>query len=425
MRVSTGQHSGGAYSAAEPLPHAGVSTSSAVSRSTLVNRPQNRFLAAVGDSSNPNTFSGIPFFFLRAATAAGLIDAAIPVSKLGRSLQLKRVCWNLRQALTRLSYGGFQYTHSFLEWLWSPSREIVNNSAIINCFQLYPPSILKNSSVEKWFFIDQTLSQLFESGLYGRTPSSATVSKLLAYEKANYLAATRIIAHSRWAAQSLTNEYGIDASKVTVVVPGANLAEEDYNSWSANAGDLLSQRMSRIASGRPHLVFVGKDWKRKGLTKLIDVVVASKSFGLEPTLRVLGCDQSALPLAYRSVPGVEWLGFIAKQSGTSDFIQSVAACDIGCLLSLAEAGGIALREYHALGLATLASDVGGISDHVVPKATVLVPVDADPSAIAAKLAFICHSDIDIVDRAWKARRSVLWQNSIEAIAQIWPYLPEQ
>ena len=182
----------------------------------------------------------------------------------------------------------------------------------------------------------------------------------------------------------------------------------------------------RIASGRPHLVFVGKDWKRKGLTKLIDVVVAAKAFGLAPTLRVLGCNQSALPPAYRSVPGVEWLGFIGKQSGTSEFIQSVAACDIGCLLSRAEAGGHSPSRISPLcDSPLLASDVRGISDHVVSSAAVLVPVDADPSAIAAKLAFISRAISTSSIAHGRQGVSVLWQNSIAEIAQIWSYLPEQ
>jgi glycosyltransferase involved in cell wall biosynthesis len=345
----------------------------------------------------------------------------MPVSDLGRSLRAKRAAWNIGKALSEFHVGGYQYSAAFLEWLWRPAKHIAPHSAIINCFQLYPPSIVKDPSVEKWFFIDQTLSQLFESGLYGKTPSRAALSKLIPFETANYQAAAGIVTHSHWAARSVKDEYGINPAKIHVVVPGANLEQEDYDWWGKTASHLLSDRNSRIAAGRPRLVFVGKDWRRKGLLRLIDAVVTSKPLGISPTLRVLGCNRNELPSAYRNVPDIEWFGFVDKRDGTRQFIKSVGECDIGCLLSRAEAGGIVLREYHALGLATLAADVGGVPDHVIPRASVLIPSDMDPTAIAQKLALICRHDANIAQRAWTSRKSALWQESIVGIASVWPH----
>src|SRR5918912_970549 len=66
---------------------------------------------------------------------------------------------------------------NFLERLWSVVLPYIKDSLILNCFQLYAPSVVKDYTIEKWFFIDQTLLQLFDH--YGQR---STIGRRIARE---------------------------------------------------------------------------------------------------------------------------------------------------------------------------------------------------------------------------------------------------
>ena len=127
------------------------------------------FLAAIGDVNSPVTWSGIPFHFLQAGRRAGLIHEGLALSVSGPGWKMRRAGWNAVSVITGNHYGGYQYSPEFLERLWKRDRERVRGSVVINCFQLLPKSVVQDPLIEKWFFLDQTLTQLFD--FYGNRPS--------------------------------------------------------------------------------------------------------------------------------------------------------------------------------------------------------------------------------------------------------------
>ena len=66
------------------------------------------FLAAVGDVNDPITWSGIPYHFLQAAKADGLIDEGLPLNASGPEWTRRRVLWNLGRVLTLRGKGGYR-----------------------------------------------------------------------------------------------------------------------------------------------------------------------------------------------------------------------------------------------------------------------------------------------------------------------------
>jgi glycosyltransferase involved in cell wall biosynthesis len=302
--------------------------------------------------------------------------------------------------------GGYQYSREFLERLWAPGRTRVSGSRVINCYQLYPGSLVADRSVEKSFYIDMTLRQVFD--YYGLCPPIA--AEAIECETHGYHSAVRIVTHSHWAAHSLIADYGLAPSRVRTVVPGANLDAADYACWDA---------AQSAATPRPadplRLVFVGRDWKRKGLHRLCAALSIARRQGLRATLTVIG----TMKPQYPTVPGVEWAGVIDKRTDAARFIRTVASNDIGCLLSRAEAGGMSLREFHALGLVTIAPDTGGAPEHAVEGASVAVSPSATDSEIADLLLRL-QRDRDwfhqLRTRAWQTRHEVLWDRSVH---QLW------
>ncbi len=384
-----------------------------------------RLLAAVGDANDPRTWSGIPYHFLQAAKAAGLLDEGLPLAVDAPAWRLRRWSWNAVSVLSGDRPGGYQYSVPFLERLWASHRDRLQGAVIINCFQLYPPSLVADALVEKWFFIDQTLLQLLDH--YGQRPvvGRRVVRQAVERERDGYHAAAGVIVFSQWAAASVVGQYGISSARVHIVAPGANLDSDAYASWERE------EERRRAGSGhaprdprqRLRLVFVGKEWRRKGLDRLLRGFALARRQGCNATLRVIGCGRESLPASLRDVAGVEWCGFIDKQRDAERFLRMVAECDVGCLLSRADASPIALREYVALGLMVLSTDVGGVADQVVQRASVVLPAQGGDEETAAVLLDLWRHEEEVSLRraaAWERRRSALWVESVNQMQALWP-----
>lgn len=318
--------------------------------------------------------------------------------------------------------GGYQYSRHFLERLWSPSLHRIKNNIVINCFQLYAPSVVSDRTIKKWFFIDQTLLQLFDYYGLREHLGQRIVQEAVGRELEGYHAASGVIAHSCWAARSLAEDYDLPADRVHVVLPGANIDPTAYAKWEQEE-EALRAEVRKL--GRPmSLVFVGKDWRRKGLDRLLGALSLARKAGARATLKVIGCERESLPEHLRATEGVEWVGFINKRADADRFLRTVADGDVGCLLSRAEAGGIAFREYHALGLAVIGTDTGGAPEHTLPEASVLISPDATTEETAATLFALERDETRLTSlraAAWNLRHTVSWAETIRQIASFWPY----
>ena len=376
-------------------------------------------LAAIGDVNSPVTWSGIPYHFMLEARRQGLVDEGLRLATDRRHWQVRRIAWNAGRLLALEGPGGYQYSTAFLERLYDPVHAKIVGTTVINCFQLFPPSVVENTSIDKWFYIDMTLQQLFDYYGVGNSIGASIANDSLQRERNGYASAKGIIAHSRWAARSVIQDYGIAHDRVHVVVPGANLDPEQYAAW-----DRRQTRSTNITGTQPlRLVFVGKYWKRKGLDRLLGAFLLSRQGGLNATLRIIGCSRDSLPATYRETPGVEWVGFVDKQKEPQRLLHLVAECDVGCLLSRVEAGGMALREYQALGLVTIGPDTGGAPEHMIEGASIAVSPVATLEGIANVLLELDRSKAKfhrLRENAWNMRRQALWENSVTQILSFWP-----
>lgn len=373
-------------------------------------------LAAVGDVNHVGTWSGIPYHLLSAARDAGVMQKGLTLNPSPRFRQLARYGWNLGRVLLGRGTGGYQFSDAFLQRMWAPQHAQLKGARVVNCFQLFPLSILRDSAIEKWFYIDQTLPHYLGGYGLGANISHSTMQEIYQREAYGYQQATGIITHSRWAAQSVITGYGVAAEKVHVVVPGANLQAAAYSEWARRTPPCAD------TSQPLRLVFVGKEPLRKGLDRLIRALQLARRAGAQCQLRVIGCAPELLPAELRDVDGVEWLGFIPKQQSAQRYLDAVASCDVGCLLSHAEAGGICLREFHALGLAVIAPDVGGSPDHALAGASHLVSPESRDEEIAALIICLSRDRAAVQqlrDASWHRRHEVLWPHAVDQLKVIW------
>lgn len=375
-------------------------------------------LAVIGDANNPVTWSGIPYHFLQAGKALGLMDRGLPLSAEGPLWQRRRLLWNGWRAMTGQGRGGYQYSASFLEKLWQPLKQELLDQTIINCFQLYAPSLVANSRYRKFYHIDMTLRQLFDDYGVRKEIGTAIAEDALAREKEGYQAAEKVVCHSQWAARSVVKDYGIAEEKVAAIVPGANLDRETLLQWQLTAQPRVRQ------PGDPlRLLFIGKYWDRKGLDRLLEALLLLHQQSKQIELTVLGCSRKSLPTHLRDVPSVQWLGFLDKRTQLPRLLELLEQSDVGCLLSRAEAGGMVLREYHAAGLIVLGPEVGGAPEHLFAEAGRAFPPSATPREVADWLLRLLNDHgyyQQLRDAAWACRAKATWDETVRQWHTILP-----
>jgi glycosyltransferase involved in cell wall biosynthesis len=118
---------------------------------------------------------------------------------------------------------------------------------------------------------------------------------------------------------------------------------------------------------------------------------------------------------------VVWAGFIDKRRELARFLDTIADCDVGCLLSRAEAGGISLREFCRLGVPTIAPDVGGAPEYVLSRASDLVPPHAPDEVIASVITRLARDREELARRrrlAFERRHEASWDKAIDSIGRL-------
>lgn len=157
---------------------------------------------------------------------------------------------------------------------------------------------------------------------------------------------------SAWARAEAARDYGVPGDRTAVVPFGANLSEVptkvDVERWIAD------RRRDPL-----RLLFLGKEWNRKGGPEALALIRALRVRGLPATLDIVGC-QPVLEPGDAALTRVH--GFIdhSAPAGRKQFHAILREAHVLLFLSHAEAFGIALCEAAAFGVPAFATSVGGI-----------------------------------------------------------------
>jgi len=381
---------------------------------------QKIYLACVGDANDYKAWSGIPFFMLSEAKAQGVINEGLRLHPQKIGIRFVKFIWNFSCLIIHGKKGGFQFTNIFMSMLWNSSIKKIKYSKVINCFQLYPLEIIKDHTIEKYFFIDQTLTQLYENYLNNGEVGKRVMASSLQTERMGYASARLIFAHSQWCKNSLIKDYGCAEEKVIVVQPGASFFEKDILEIK-NAREI--KYINQEKNDDPlRLIFVGKEPKRKGLNRLLSAVKLAHSWGARIELSIVGCNANDLGIdedLARMGLEITWHGMLDKVRDKQLYLSLLTEADIGCLFSLAEAGGICLREFHAVGMAVIAPNVGGSPDHADKESAKFIKPD-DSVEYIAKIIFNLHYDRNILSIMHQSSlansEKMLWKYSIKKMA---------
>lgn len=202
------------------------------------------------------------------------------------------------------------------------------------------------------YLSDTTAALMFSyypefSHLLARCRREADEMERKAIEKARI-----VLCSSSWAAQSATNDYQAEPSKVYVVPFGANLDETPPREETLKAPVGSSCR----------LLFVGVDWTRKGGQIAFDTMLELERGGIPTELVVVGC----APPANVRHPSLKVVPFLSKADSAQ--AKQLSRLYLGSHFFLFptrnDCYGIVLCEANAHGLPAIATDTGGVSEIV-------------------------------------------------------------
>jgi glycosyltransferase involved in cell wall biosynthesis len=366
-----------------------------------------RYLTVVGDPNDINTWSNIPYFFLQAGKQEEFLDGGLPLKP--ERLRLQRWAWNLWMLLRTGSYGGFQYSEFFLNRLFDQVAVDSEHDEFISHFPLLPPKPAQHG-YRVSYYIDATLKQNFDDYGVAANVTPVMQERAVEQERRNYHHADRVVTMSRWAADSVVQDYGVTEERVHIVPGGANLREKDLPD---SVGTTAAENLQPLRLG-----FIGKNWERKGLTFLLRVAESLEEQGIDVEVSAIGPEASDLP-NHRLL---QTEGFIDKDSDLPHFVEAVRSFHFGCLFSSIEAFGISNVECLRLGIPVLAFDVGGIPDTVPDGCGMLFDPDASPADVARRVSpFVRDSATyhDWTSRIAKRAHDFTWGRTIDRFKEIW------
>ncbi|HEY9726857.1 MAG TPA: glycosyltransferase family 4 protein [Chroococcales cyanobacterium] len=161
--------------------------------------------------------------------------------------------------------------------------------------------------------------------------------------------ATKLVYSSKWAANSAISDYQVPANNVEIISFGANLDRPP------SLEKVLSKQQTSVC----RLLFVGKDWERKGGKFAFQTLLSLRQRGIDAELVVVGCVPPAefrheklrvIPYLNKNVPH-------ERQQLDELFLKS----NFFILPTRADCSPIVFCEANAFGLPVITTDVCGIS----------------------------------------------------------------
>lgn len=201
-------------------------------------------------------------------------------------------------------------------------------------------------------------------------------------EQLAFLNTRRLFFPSAWAAEAACQHYQLDAAQVSVLPFGANLSPTPD---AAAIKAFWQQRQQ----GPWQLLFIGKDWQRKGGPRVLEMLGHLNQAGLKVQLQIVGC-RPEIPAALADQVHIH--GFLNKTQPTdrAKLEQLLSKSHLLVMPSQAEGFGVVYAEAAAYGLPVLAADVGGVSAAVKDNG-ILLPAEASAADYAAALLTL-HQD---------------------------------
>lgn len=230
-------------------------------------------------------------------------------------------------------------------------------------------------------YIDNTIEQSRRHWPVWVNVKGRRLERLYRWERRLYGEALHVFAQGTPHAESVVSFYGVPRERVSVVGGGANFVP-----------------LPEVPAGprEAFVLFVGRDWYRKGGDILIEAFRTVRSRLPEARLRIAGTDEAPSGEA-----GVEVLGTVR---GRDRMAELYAEARVFCLPSRYDPYGLAIAEAMAYALPCVVARSGALDEVVVEGETGLIVPRDDPDALAEALLRLLE-DQDYAARLGRAGRA--------------------
>ena len=220
-----------------------------------------------------------------------------------------------------------------------------------------------------------------------------------------------IIFSSDWAAQAAIHDYHVDTSKVSVIPFGANI----HSSFDENS---IKKHISSKQSDICKLLFLGKEWDRKGGELSLQIADQLAHSGMNIELVIAGC----MPEIKKKVPPyVTITGFLDKKDPKSlDYLKKLfLEAHFLLLPTQADCTPIVLNEANSFGVPCITTNVGGIPSVISDGVNgFMFDKDAPPDAYCATISKVFSSQDAYRKLAFSSfneyQKRLNWDTSIQS-----------
>ena len=262
-------------------------------------------------------------------------------------------------------------------------------------------------------YIDCTHRQSAEQWPDWNPLGPAALRRWYGRERRQYQAAAHLFAFSHETQQSLIQDYGVPAGRVTVVGAGLNFDE------------LPDEPPARPTDLPPTVLFVGNDFVRKGGVQLLDAFRIVRESVPTARLRIAGT-----PYPIPAQPGVDVLGRIQSRQEMSNLY---AQAHVFCLPSTFEPYGFVLLEAMAHGLPCVSTTTCGVPEIIIEAETGMMIARTGPGGTVntADLAVALTNLLTHPERATqmgaagrqRVQDTLLWSQVVDRMAPTLEHLP--
>lgn len=319
---------------------------------------------SVGNPNDVTYWSGIPYWTVRSLRAAGH-----HVELICRLRTTAKYVFLIQKIAAMIANSNFQAQRTRLVTI-SYAKQITRIIKKAGPFDLLlsdssiPVSDLK-TDIPAVFWTDATADMMigyYKDKLWSLENSARRVA--VAQEQRALERCTFALYASPWASRHVASNFDVKRSKIITRPFGPNMNVPRHLDTAT-----LSERLKNFEVCK--LLFIGRDWDRKGGPLTVAIVARLLALGVKASLTVVGCQ----PFAAGKVPDfVRQDGLINKstQDGQDALASLYNSHHFFIMPSTAEAMGVVFVEAAAHALPAISTETGGISAVVINNKTGLL-----------------------------------------------------
>ncbi|ACK69026.1 glycosyl transferase group 1 [Gloeothece citriformis PCC 7424] len=232
-------------------------------------------------------------------------------------------------------------------------------------------------------------------------------------EKVAISKASQFIYPSQWAAESAIETYNLERDKVEIIPYGANIDDIP-----------LTEKLNLFRSKNffpCKLLFIGKDWQRKGGDIAVQALRYLEHLGFDVQLTILG----TVPPEGVNNPNIKVIPFLDKNlpEERQQFDQLLLSSHFFIFPTRADCSPIVVCEANAFGLPVITTDVGGISTMITnDKNGYMLPLSATGEEFGQVIAKIIADPNQYEQMSYHSRQEYeqrlnweKWGESVEKV----------